>query len=159
MPFRLPTIIAVTSFSILHSATVRADDADCKPLLDAFAKQLDTPFRESITGRGHTTEKIVLPDATFVKMQNGSWVKNTTTAQERNEQLNAVRATASNCKVLGYEKVDDQTVRIYSGHLSGGEMRYWIGQNGLPLKGEGGMGTTRVTWAFVYDHVEVPTGK
>ena len=156
MSFRLPTALAFASFAMLRSAAAHAGDAGCKPLLDAFARQLDTPFHESISGRGRTTEKIVLADATFVKMPNGRWVKNPTTAQERGEQLNATRATTSNCKFVGRETVDGQTATIYSGHLGGGEMRYWIGQNGLPLKGEGGTGPARVTWTFAYDHVEAP---
>ena len=157
--FYRPFTVAIVSFSMFHCVVARADDASCKPLLDAFARQVDAPFRESITGRGHTTEKIVLPDATFVKMRNAGWVKNPTTAQERSEQLTAVRATTSNCKLVGQETVDGQTATIYSGHLTGGEMRYWIGQNGLPLKGEGGTATTRVDWVFTYDHVEAPVGR
>ena len=159
MPSRLPAAVVIVSFSMLHSVTARADDAGCKPLLDAFARQLDSPFRESITGRGHTTEKIVLPDATFVKMPNAGWVKNPTTAQERSAQLAAVRATTSSCQLVGQETVDGQAATIYSSHLSGGEMRYWIGRNGLPLRGEGGTGTTRVDWVFTYDHVEAPAGQ
>ena len=106
--FYRPFTVAIVSLSMFHCFAARADDASCKPLLDAFARQLDTPFRESITGHGRTTEKIVLLDATFIKMQNGGWVRNPITAQERNEQLAAARATTSNCQLVGQETVDDQ---------------------------------------------------
>lgn len=152
----------------LLAPTARADDAACKPVVDAMTRTAGTPYHEFINAGGVTFEKIYTTTALYVG-RNGRWMK---TAASPKALLDATResgATFTQCKSLRTETVDGQRATVYAVHerltatAEDDQSQIWIANaTGLPLKLESESRhagkPTHVSTHFTYANVQPPVG-
>ena len=108
-------LIAIVAFTgTLAAIPTHADDASCKPLIDAAAKMARTPYHEVATVDGKPFEKIYTTTTLSMRL-SGNW---TTVPMTPKEVLESMQETGSysNCRVLRTEVVDGQEVVRYSDH-------------------------------------------
>jgi hypothetical protein len=162
-------ILSITVIALaggLAAPPTHADDASCKPIMDAEARMARTPYHEVATVDGKPFEKIYTTTTLSLRINNGKWRTVPMTPQEI---LDAQRETGSysNCKVLRTEIVDGQSTTVYAAHrVSPGtsfpnvDDQIWIGANGLTLKttedSQKGGRKTHSESHVTYDNVRAP---
>jgi hypothetical protein len=159
------SLVAVSS----AMAPVHADDASCKPVIDALMAQAKASYRSSIKADGRDGGEEIYTTAAIYRGHGGHWTKIPATPQDRVEANKTVGASASHCRQVRVETVDGQPATVYSAHLqtqapaSTTEMQMWIGKtNGLPLKVESDVEMsgrkTHVSKQYAYGNVQAPAG-
>ncbi|MEO6967339.1 MAG: hypothetical protein ABI132_02630 [Rhodanobacteraceae bacterium] len=162
------TLAAAVLAAGFVAAPARADDASCKPVLDAITKATRTPYHEFATTGGKSFEKIYTTTALYVG-SNGHWVKMPASPQDLIDALRESGAMFTECKSLRTEMVAGQAATVYAARerlTSVGEddhSQFWIGNaSGLPLKSESdsqhGGQPSHVSPRFTYDNVQPPAG-
>ena len=148
----------------------RADDASCKPVMDAMMKQIRTAYRETITLKGKPARELIhTTTAFYYHGKDGHWMKVSMTSQERIDAMHETGATFSNCKQLREEMVDGQPAIVYAAHeetilpAQSIDMEIWIATaSGLALKTEAdqekGGHKVHCSTLFSYDNVQPPAG-
>lgn len=143
-----------------------ADDASCKPLMEATEKMSHTPYHEVSTVDGKPVEKIYTTTTLSIRVA-GKWMTVPMTPQEVLESQRQ-SGSYSNCKVLRTDTVEGQRATVYAVHRSSPGTPYpneedqiWIGASGLILKtvtdlqGEGHKAHAESQMRF--DNVKAPT--
>lgn len=164
----LSVLAFALSASAMTTAPARADDASCKPVMDAMTKATKTAYHETTTAGGKPFEKIYTTTALYVG-RNGHWVKMPASPQYLMDAMRKSGVTFTECKSLRTETIDGQAATVYAAHerlTSTGEDdhgQYWIGNiSGLPLKSESdsqhGGHMSHVSTHFTYDNVQPPAG-
>jgi hypothetical protein len=159
---------SVLSSAIATEPVHAADDPSCKTVFDAFMKQNETPFHETITTNGRPFEKIATTTAIYTG-HGGHWTSIPATPQDRIEITRETGASMSNCKPLRQETVDGQSATVYAAHMqtksppSITDSQIWIGaSSGLPLQSEsdavGGGRKMHLSNHFTYANVQAPAG-
>lgn len=164
MPYRLARqtpcfVFAALAFDVAASSA-RADDAACKPLADAIAKQAVTPYHETATANGRPLEKIYLADAVYVA-NHGKWMK---MPQDHFDAGRKSMPAFFACKSVRTEAVDGQPATVYAARFQSpsgnGDAQVWIGAAGLPLKEvmdeQTESGKAQISARFAYDNVRAP---
>ena len=162
----ISVIALATLAGSLATVPAHADDASCKPVMDAAAKLARTPYHEVATVDGKPFEKIYTTTTLSTRVA-GKWMTVPMTPQEI---LDAMRETASysNCRVLRTEIVDGQRATVYAAHrLSPGtsypsdDALIWIAANGLTLRtvsdSQAGGHKVHAEAHLTYDNVRAPT--
>jgi len=152
----------------LDPATACADDASCKPVMDAMMKQIRTTYREIITLEGKPVQELIhTTTAFYYQGKDGHWMKMPMTAQDRIDAMHETGATCSNCKQLRQEMVDGQPATVYAAHEQTAlpaqsiDLQIWIATvSGLPLKTEAdqeqGGHKVHSSSLCTYDNVQPP---
>ena len=160
------TIVAACA-GTLATASAHADDASCKPVVDALAKMANTPYHEVSTVDGKPFEKIYTTTTLSMRVA-GHW---TTVPMTPKEVLDVMRETGSfsSCKMLRTEMVGGQLATVYAAHHSAPGTSYpsedsqvWIAANGLTLKSvsdaPAGSHKVHAESHMSFDNVRAPTG-
>jgi len=147
------------------SLPAHADDASCKPVSDAIAKQARTPYHETGTVNGKPFEKIYTTTTLYIG-NNGRWLKTPATPKDVLDAQRETGSSLSDCKVMRTETIDGQRATVYAAHTQttmpagSGDAQIWIGASGLTLKTvsdaqvEGHKAHTDVR--LTYDNVQAP---
>lgn len=132
----LACALALCSISI----AAHADDASCKPLVDAAVKMARTPYHEVANVDGKAFEKIYTTRSLSIRRNNEAWTTVPVTPQEVLEAQHESAAYV-NCKLLRTDVVDGQRATVYSAQriATGFSSHHddaviWIGANGMVLK-------------------------
>lgn len=174
-PFRrraVPSVFVLAAAllaGVLGVAPAAADDASCKPILDALLAQARTPYRASSTFNGAAGGEEVYTTKAIYRGRGGHWTKIPATPEDRIAANHEVGAAMTNCRLLRADTVDGQTATIYSGHsqtvtpASTTEMQIWIGKaNGLPLQVESDVSMfgkkSHTSKHYSYGNVQAPAG-
>ena len=139
---------------------------DCKLVLDAMTKVLDTPTHAyvtmNITGQPQTGESIYAGGLIYAKY-DGKWSAGGTTQEmkqiaEKNRQTNK-----TTCRHLNDEPVNGEMTAVYSVHdvspRSTSDSKTWISKaTGLPLRSDIDMngGKSHISTRYEYGNVKPP---
>jgi hypothetical protein len=164
---RLLYIMVTCAFGhlLIGAAPLAAQD-DCKLVLDAMTKVLDTPTHAyvtmNITGQPQTGESIYAGGLIYA-MYNGKWSAGSTTQEmkqiaEKNRQNNK-----TTCRYLNDEPVNGEMTAVYSVHdvspRSTSDSKTWISKaTGLPLRSDIDMngGKSHISTRYEYGNVKPP---
>jgi len=162
-------LFCVLAAAILTGAAVtrpaHADDASCKPVLDAFAKQARTPYHEIAVANGKSFEKIYTTTMLYIG-HSGQWLKMPETPQDLIDATRESGVTLSHCKSMRTEMADGQVATVYAAHFTtpgtSSDSQIWIGNaSGLTLKTESdaqaGPGKGHTSTHITYGNVQAPT--
>jgi hypothetical protein len=164
-PVLAATILAVS----LAALPAQADDASCKPVVDAMMAQAKTSYRSSITANGRSGGEEIYTTTAIYRGHGGHWVKIAATPQDRLDANRTVGASMSKCRQVRIETVDGQPATVYAAHAQTAspatttEMQIWIGRSkGLPVKVESDVEMsgrkTHVSKHYEYGNVQAPAG-
>ena len=150
---------------LIGAAPLAAQD-DCKLVLDAMTKVLDTPTHAyvtmEITGKPQTVESIYAGGLIYAKY-DGKWSSGGTTQEmkqiaEKNRQTNK-----TTCHHLNDEPVNGEMTAVYSVHdvspRSTSDSKTWISKStGLPLRSDIDMngGKSHISTRYEYGNVKPP---
>ncbi|HEX4497373.1 MAG TPA: hypothetical protein VIE43_16990 [Thermoanaerobaculia bacterium] len=163
-------LLAASLFAVASvTAPVHADDASCKPVVDALMAQAKASYHSTITANGKDGGEEIYTTTAIYRGHGGHWTKIPATPQDRVEANKTVGASASHCRQVRVETVDGQLATVYTAHLqtqapaSTAEMQMWIGKaSGLPLKVESDVEMsgrkTHVSKHYAYGNVQAPAG-
>jgi hypothetical protein len=167
--------LGIVATSMTSSAF--ADDADCKAIADALAKQMRTPTHAYVTRTsdavGETTSEALFAGGVQYVQQYNAWWRGATLKDLRAREKAIAEKVASRC-----ERLPDATIGGEPAHLFRREdrsrsdvdgpplsvLRIWISAKGdLPLREEFDFGSddaarSRIVKRFEYDNVRAPTG-
>ena len=151
---------------LLIGAGPLAAQDDCKLVLDAMIKVLDTPTRAyvtmDITGKTQIVESIYAGGLIYAKY-DGKWSSGGTTQEmkqiaEKNRQTNK-----TTCRYLNDEPVNGEMTAVYSVHevspRSTSDSKTWISKaKGLPLRSDTDMndGKSHISTRFEYGNIKPP---
>ena len=167
-PIRLLYImVGFTLGHLLMGASPLSAQGDCKVVLDAESKVLNTPTHAyattNIVGRTTTTEMIYAAGVVYVKI-DGKWSPGGTTKDM--EQLSQKKPQNSNatCRYLKDELVNGEMAAVYSLNDKGlVDSQIWISRaKGLPLRQEDdidlgvGKGKSHNSTRYEYGNIKPP---
>ena len=139
---------------------------DCKLVLDAMIKVMDTPTHAYVTidvsGKPQTAESIYVGGLIYAKY-DGKWSAGTTT-QEMKEIAGKNRQTnKTTCHYLKDEPVNGEMAAVYSVHdvspRSTSDSKTWISKSkGLPLRSDTDMegGKNHISMRYEYGNIKPP---
>ena len=150
---------------LIGAAPLAAQD-DCKLVLDAMIKVMDTPTHAYVTmnigGKPQTGESIYAGGLVYAKY-DGKWSAGMTTKEikeiaEKNRQTNK-----TTCRYLKDEPVNGEMAAVYSVHevspRSTSDSSTWISKaKGLPLRSDVDMegGKSHMSTRYEYGNVKPP---
>jgi len=150
---------------LIGSQPLRAQD-DCKVVLDAMTKLIDTPTHAYVTmdlaGKSQTGESIYAGGLIYAKY-DGKWsaggtIKEVKEIAEKNRQTNK-----TTCRYLKDEQVNGEMAAVYSVHdvspRSTSDSKSWISKaNGLPLRSDVDLqgGKSHISTHYEYGNVKPP---
>ncbi|HEV3329935.1 MAG TPA: hypothetical protein VG096_03070 [Bryobacteraceae bacterium] len=138
---------------------------DCKVVLDAMTKAIDTPNHTytttNMSGVTQTVESISTGGTIYAKV-NGKWSAGTTTKEmkaitEKNRQTNK-----PTCRYLNDEPVNGEMAAVYTLHNGSPtvtDSKTWISKTkGLPLRSETDLdsGKNHISTRYEYGNVKPP---
>jgi hypothetical protein len=146
--------------------------ADCKPVLDASNKTMDTPNHSYMNavaadGRKRSTEGITIDGVQWVQ-RNGKWANSgVTVAQVKADADNKIKnAKVLSCKEIGDESVNGEAATVYAQHSetekSKSDGKVWVSKSrGVILKNEidlesAATGKQHVSFRYEYGNVKAP---
>ena len=151
---------------LLIGANPLKAQGDCKVVLDAMTKVMDTPTHAYVTmdigGKPQTVESIYVGGLVYAKY-GGKWSAGTTTKEmkeiaEKNRQTNK-----TTCHYLKDEPVNGEMAAVYSVHdvspRSTSDSTTWISKaKGLPLRSDTDMegGKSHISTRYEYGNVKPP---
>lgn len=171
---RCRSMIATAALLLLASSTYAADSG-CKPVYDAYQRQIVTPHHEfDVTttaaldhGKPRSSEAIVVVDHRYV-LVNGKWTAKAYDSKQalqdekaREASLDTPKAT---CKYLRDEPVNGEDAAVYSNVNEVVNAQVWISKSrGLPLRQEvdvdiGRSGKSHTSGRTDYANVQPPPG-
>ena len=150
---------------LIGSKPLKAQD-DCKLVLDAMTKLIDTPTHAYVTmnigGNPQTGESIYAGGLVYAKY-GGKWSAGTTTKEmkeiaDKNRQNNK-----TTCRYLKDEPINGEMTAVYSVHdvspKSTSDSKTWISKaKGLPLRSDIDMegGKSHISTRYEYGNVKPP---
>jgi hypothetical protein len=146
--------------------------ADCKPVLDASNKTMDTPnhsYMDAVAadGKKRSTEGITINGVQWVQ-RNGKWGNSgvTVAASKADADKKIKNARVLSCKQIGEESVNGEAATVYAQHSeterSKLDGKVWISKSrGVILKNEIDLdsqaaGKQHVSFRYEYGNVKVP---
>ena len=168
----VPSVLVLAAALLVSSigvAPAAADDASCKPILDALLAQARTAYRASITFNGTAGGEEVYTTKAIYRGRDGHWTKIAATPEDRIAANHEVGAAMTNCHLVRADTLDGQAATVYSGHsqtvtpASTTEMQLWIGKsNGLPLQVDSDVSMfgkkSHTSKHYSYGNVQAPAG-
>jgi hypothetical protein len=152
-------------------AEAQKDVASCKPVLDASAKMLATPYHayssttESQPGSKPQLAEVISTGGVSYVLVSGQWHKSplTPAAALQLQQENVGSATAYSCKRLREESVVGVAAIVYGSHMENEDVKadsqIWVAKGtGLVLRTDTDMETTHVAQRVEYTNVQPPAG-
>ncbi len=140
--------------------------ADCAPVLQALSALGAAPryhwtlsARTPARRRPFEREQIVLGDLVYATPDNGRWMKNRVTADERAARMadELARHPPERCRAEPSETRDGTPMRVYAYNQGAAEKRIWVGaEDGLPHALTSSEGPVSVTTRVDYDDVSAP---
>ncbi len=159
-------LLFAAAVGTLVVTNARADDASCKPVLDAMTKQAGTPYHEFATANGKSFEKVYTTTKLYIG-NGGHWLKTPLTPQELIERTRESGLAFSRCAALRTETVDGEATTVYAAHfqttepVGSNDAQIWIGSSGLPVKTEAdaqvGGHKMHTSTRLSYSNVQAPT--
>ena len=164
----IPLFALVSLTGTLNIAPARADDASCKPVSDAMAKQARTPYHETAVSGGKPFEKIYTTTTLYIG-NGGHWVSTPASPQTLIDATRESGLTFSDCKSLRTETVNGQAATVYAAHYrttapaGSSDAQIWIDNaSGLPVQTEAdGQAEGRkvhTSTHLSYSNVQAPAG-
>lgn len=158
-------LYAVLGLQLLIGAKPLAAQDDCKLVLDAMTKFLDTPTHAYITmnlsGKPETAESIYVGGLIYTKYE-GKWSTGTMTTKEMKEMSDKNRQdTKKTCRYLKDELVNGEMAAVYSVHSvslkSTSDSKAWISKaKGLPLRTDTDTEKSHSSARYEYGNVKPP---
>jgi hypothetical protein len=162
----LHTIVGLIFGYMLIAPMPLMGQDDCKVVLDAMTKAIDTPNHTytttNMSGVTQTVESISAGGIIYAKV-NGKWSAGTTTKEmkavtEKNRQTNK-----PTCRYLNDEQVNGEMAAVYSVHdgppKATTDSKTWVSKaKGLPLRSETDLesGKNRISTRYEYGNVKPP---
>ncbi len=158
-------IVSITFGQLLIGATLLVAQSDCKLVLDALSKSLNTPthlYSTTIIGdTTQTAESIYAGGAIYMKIA-GKWSLSPITMQETKQQMQKnQRDNKETCRYLHDELIDGEIAAVYSVHEESpkakSDSQIWISKaKRLPLRSEWHADTVRNSTRYEYGNVKPP---
>ena len=150
---------------LIGSKPLRAQ-ADCKLVLDAMTKVMDTPthayFTMNINGKAQTGESIYAGGLIYAKYE-GKWSTGTSTNEMKEIAAKNQRTNKMTCRYLKDEPVNGEMAAVYSVHevspRSTTDSTTWISKaKGLPLRSDIDMAgdKSHISTLYEYGNVKPP---
>lgn len=153
----IESMIGASLIALLIAAggqPARAADAACKTVLDAMAKQIETPTHLYATetsalrgGKPEPRESIYAGGAIYIQMR-GQWKRSPMSTQDMRKQQeeNVRNAKSMSCRYLRDETVNGETAAVYHSQNETEGVKsqavLWISKRtGLPLRSENDIDT------------------
>jgi hypothetical protein len=162
-------LFAVAGFTIgqlLIGAPPLAAQSECKVILDAESKLLNTPTHAygtmNLGGHAQTTETIYVAGSIYVKA-GGKWTTGGTTKEMEQLMLKNRQETKMTCRYVKNEAQNGKMAALYSSHEEPRkgtlDTQSWISKaNGLLVRQEIDIdgGKSHMSTRFEYDNVKPP---
>ncbi|HSS49156.1 MAG TPA: hypothetical protein VLX28_09425 [Thermoanaerobaculia bacterium] len=168
----LGLIALVFSVTLAGRPARAAVDAACKLVLDAVAKQLDTPSHVYMTevrgGKRETKESVYAGGVIYIQVK-GKWRRSPMSKQDvlKQEEENK-RDAKESCRYLRDEAVNGEAAAVYHAQAENGGVKsdstFWISKRtGLPLRNEEDIDTGdndkwHMSIRYDYAGVQAPAG-
>jgi hypothetical protein len=151
---------------LLIGAGPLAAQGDCKLVLDAMTKVMDTPTHAYVTmdmgGKPQTLESIYSGGKVYAKYE-GKWSLGSTTQQVKELTENNRKNNKMTCRHLNDEPVNGEITAVYSVHevspKATTDSKTWISKStGLPLRSDSDMdgGKSHISMRYEYGNVKPP---
>ena len=162
----LYAVLGFTIGQLLIGAKPLAAQNDCKLVLDAMTKVMDTPTRGYLTmnlsGKPQTVESIYAGGLTYAKY-DGKWSTGMTIKEMKELAEKNRRTNKTTCHYLNDEPVNGEMAAVYSVHdvspKTTSDSKTWISKaKGLPLRSDIDMegGKSHFSTRYEYGNVKPP---
>lgn len=162
----LYAVLGFTIGQLLIVSKPLAAQNDCKSVLDAMNKVMDTPTHGYVTmnlsGKPQTGESIYAGGLVYAKY-DGKWSTGTTIKEMKELAEKNRRTNKTTCRYLNDEPVNGEMAAVYNVHdvspRATSDSKTWISKaKGLPLRTDTDMdgGKSHMSMRFEYGNVKPP---